>query len=180
VEELSTRAASALRRLDGELTPAAGADERTWARLQAAMAADVYTSARRQWWRPARRAYRVAWSYARRYWIIGTVLCVFALVVVPVLRGDGRGATTLAAARSQIEEGEYALAYRMLAAHARSHRTRDAAEARMPLMLDALCGMGREEDADEQLERYLAVVPDSAHRDRRLDVCAAAPSEASD
>ena len=87
---------------------------------------------------------------------------------VPQMRSD----EMLEDAREHLDAGRHEDAYNVLLQHSRRFPTRDMAEARMGLVVDALCGLGMPQKARMDLERYLVLVPESVHGDRILHPCA--------
>ena len=150
------------------LTPAAANQAQAYSRLRAAIAE---REAGRHAWRKGRRILRRI-----RQHIIAIVVpaAVMAIIVLAMrgMTGDDRGsAAALAEAQRHLDDGDYHLAYNVLAAHSHEYKTKKAAEDRMPLVLDALCGMGELDRAHAELERFLEKVPDSELEARRRKMC---------
>jgi len=106
-------------------------------------------------------------------WLVGPVIAMAVVVFVAraLLRNELGDAAGLHDARMLLEQRDFRGAYKALAEHANEFKSPDSTAARTPLVLDALCGMGKRDDAFAYLERYLALAPDSELVARRDDVC---------
>mgnify|MGYP001355205927 CR=1 FL=1 len=168
-EPLSEPAKEVLEQLTAAMTPSASRRAQTWSQLQRRIAAtehdDRWTFGRR-----AKRGFRYVRGYLRRMWMPLLLVLAIALAAGQFLRGDS-GETYLSMARSEIEAGNYRAGYNLLAEHSRRYHTKSAAEARMGLVIDALCGLKMYDKADEDLRRYLDLNPDSDHASRLDDLC---------
>lgn len=168
-EPLSEPAKEALDLLTAGMTPGATRQAQTWAQLQRKIAAsdldDEWTLGRR-----AKRTLRYVRGYVRRMWMPILIVTAIALAAGQFLGGDG-GQAYLSMARSAIEEGNYRHGYNLLAEHSRQYHTKSAAEARMGLVIDALCGLKMYDKADGDLRRYLDLNPESVHASRLDDLC---------
>ncbi len=166
--ELGDHAQALLGQLAREMTPSGAAEARAFERLAETIAAEPTS----QSWR--RRVRRMARGLGLHLWRIAIPVVVLAAVVFvgrALTRNELGDAAALQNARLMLEEKRYRGAYDVLKQHAERFKGRDAAEARTPLVLDALCGMGERSKAEEVLARYLEFAPDSELADRRRDVC---------
>jgi tetratricopeptide (TPR) repeat protein len=175
-EELSRQAQEALREFGEALEPPTGAQQKTWSRLEEQIrhenAATLAAARRRQRRRGA----------ARRLWLVLrpaviTTALVSALYIGWEIAKRSEGEALLNDARVLLDLGEHAQAYAVLVQHSRSRNTKSAAEKRMGLVLDALCGLGKRDRAQLALERYLIKNPDSIHAGRLDYLCGVGPAK---
>lgn len=150
------------------MTPAAANQAQAYSRLRAAIAE---REAGRQAWRKGRRIMRRIRQHIIAIVVPAAVMAILFLVLRGMWDDDRGSAASLAQARQHIDDGEFHIAYNVLAAHSHEYKTKKAAEDRMPLVLDALCGMGELDRAHMQLERFLEKVPDSDLEARRRKMC---------
>jgi hypothetical protein len=169
-EQLSEPARETLDLLAAGMTPSPAQEADAWGRLQTTLRAE----ARREEWtfsRRAKRGFRYVRGYVRRMWIPLALVTIIALSVGQILGGHLGGDTHIGLAESALERGEYRRAYNLLAEHSRIYSTKSAAEARMGLVVDALCGLKMYDKAEEDLQRYLELNPQSRHAPRIDDLC---------
>lgn len=176
MEELSRQAQEALREFGEAREPPTGAQQKTWVRIEEQIrneSSEGLEAARR---RQRRR------GAARRLWLVLrpaviTTAMVSALYIGWELSSRSEGEALLNDARVLLDLGEHAQAYAVLVQHSRRHSTKSAAEKRMGMVLDALCGLGKRDRAGLALGRYLRKNPDSVHADRLLSVCGDPPAK---
>lgn len=170
MDELSEPARAALGRLAQGLGPERAQGAVAWARLEAEIERQ-HEGAHRTFGRRGRRGLRFAIAWVRRSWRPIAIIAIVALALGPVVRGDVGGTAHLEIARSLIAQGEHRRAYNVLVDHARLYKSKSVAEERMELALEALCGLGMVDRAEDDLRRYLELDPESIHADRRGVVC---------
>ena len=171
MDELSERGRAALGHLAQGLSPERAQGAVAWARIEAEIERQA-EDARRSVWRRGRRGMRFVIGWARRSWRPIAIVAIVAMALGPVVRGDVGGPAHLEIARSLIAQGEHRRAYNVLVDHARLYKSKSAAEERMDLALQALCGLNMVERAEDDLRRYLELNPESVHADRAGHVCA--------
>lgn len=175
-EGLSSRAQEVLREFGKALEPAAGAQQKTWTRIKDQIRREGSASlaaARRR--RRRRGAARRMWLVLRPA-VITTVVASVLYIGWEVARRS-TGEALLNDARALLELGDHAHAYAVLVQHSRVHHTKSAAEKRMGLVLDALCGLGKRDAARRALARYVAKNPDSIHAGRTDALCKTAAAK---
>ncbi|MEM6991142.1 MAG: hypothetical protein AAF721_11610 [Myxococcota bacterium] len=165
VPELSDDAEALLSDLIGGMTPAADDEAKAMSRLGAAV-----TSRASRWQRTT------TWATGLGVGVFRIAIPVLVIAVVILLarsfiRDDIGDAAMLQNARLMLEEQRYRGAYDLLKEHGERFKGRAAAEARTPLVLDALCGMGGRAEAEDYLRRYLEFAPESDLAARQRDVC---------
>ena len=166
MEHLSPDAKKVMTAFGAATAPTDREHQEAWTRLQANLREGPVVT--RQDIR--RHGMRSMWRGLRRGLMVGAFLVIVLLAflrVIPAMQSDAQ----LDDVRAQLQDGRPDLAYGLLADHARAFPTRGAAEARMGLVLDSLCAMGRIATATEQLDEYLDQVPSSVHATRTADVC---------
>ncbi len=156
---------SSLEALKRALTPDPNDKERSRARLAVALR-DEERLKRPRWWA---RAMVLSWHV--RYLMFPAVLITAVLLGRHRLGTSPQHEANIRIAREHLVADDHAFAYRTLIEDSRMYRTKRAAEDRIPLMLRALCGMGRRQDAENLLESYLERNPGSEHKARAGDVC---------
>jgi hypothetical protein len=169
-EPLSEPAQRTLDILAEGMHPPAGQQAAAWSRLQG----KIQASASDEGWtfsRRAKRNFRYVRGYLRRMWIPLAVVTIVALLAGQILGGGLGGGAHIELARSALDQGQYRQAYGLLVDHSRSYRTKSAAEARMGLVVDALCGLKMYDKAEDDLRRYLELNPESMHAPRLDDLC---------
>lgn len=114
---------------------------------------------------------RFVLGWMRRSWRPIAIVAIVVMALGPVVRGDVGGTAHLELARSLIAQGEHRRAYNVLVDHSRLYKSKSAAEERMELALEALCGLKMEERAEEDLRRYVELYPESVHASRLSDPC---------
>ena len=116
-------------------------------------------------------AFRRACVHISRIAIPVIAIAAIVLFFRSIARDDVGLGAGLQDARLMLHARRYRGAYEALAKHAQRFKTREAAEVRTPLVLDALCGMRDPARAAAHLERFLVKLPNSALAERRNDIC---------
>lgn len=168
-EPLSEQAERTLDRLVAEMRPTAAEEAQARRRLEASLAYATHGEP----WRD-RMAYtlRGAFAWMRRGWVALVILVLLGAAALQLVRGEVHiGRTYLEMAEDALGRGEPRAAHRLLVEHARNYDSAAAAEARIGLVREALCALGKPEEARRELERHLAVHPRSQHGPRLEDPC---------
>ena len=92
---------------------------------------------------------------------------------VPARSGDGlaREVALLSRAETELRAGRPAKALLALAEHQRKFPRGALAEERTAARIQALCALGRNEEANAQLRQLMHISPNSAHEERARQAC---------
>lgn len=153
--------------LSQQMAPTDAEGAKAFDRLVEAIAAPAAV----RWWTRGLRSARRTWTHLRRIAVPVLVIAATLAFFRSIASDEIGEAAGLQNARMMLDAQRYRGAYRALAEHAKRFPSRRAAESRMPLVLDALCGMEAPQRAEQHLERFLAQVPDSALAARRREIC---------
>lgn len=160
MEPLGREASEAIDAFRRARDPDAGAEHRIWGSIRTELQANEQLKQRR---RHRKRRVRRVMRVLRP--ISVAVLLAVSVGLLLHQRHVRRERAMLDRARMQLAVGEHMAGYRTLVEHSREFQSREAAERRMGLVVDALCKMDMPLRANEELERYLELNPSTAYAD---------------